>query len=186
MMRSPVSVVASVVAGAIAAIALSACTAPVADSSVPDAKDSFIAFAKHFSGFRTWESFPLPASTATGDVHLEGARTEYLNERPPEGSTSFPVGTIIVKEMDDGALPDRQIFAMVKRGGTYNQAGASGWEWFELQNVDESTVTIVWRGVGPPAGEMYGGDPNGGCNGCHGGAKSNDFVLSEALSLDKL
>ena len=75
------------------------------------------------------------------------------------------------------------IFGRVKRGGGYNVGGANGWEWFELKNLDEQQSTIIWRGVGPPVGEMYAGDPNGGCNGCHGVASSNDFVLSEPLTL---
>jgi hypothetical protein len=147
------------------------------------AGDTFLAVDSSFAGFRTWEPFPL-APGSNGTIHTAGARTEYLNRAPPKGSTSFPVGTIIVKESDDGPIADRQVFARVKRGGGYNAAGAAGWEWFELKNVDEQRVTRVWRGVGPPVGEKYGGDPNGGCNGCHGAAKDNDFVLSPPLQLE--
>lgn len=150
----------------------------------PDpASDTFLAVDSSFTGFRTWEPFPL-APGPNGTIHTAGARTEYLNRAPPPGSTSFPVGTIIVKESDDGPFASRQVFARVKRGGGYNAAGAAGWEWFELVNVDEQRVTRVWRGVGPPVGEKYGGDPDGGCNGCHGAAKSNDFVLSPPLQLE--
>lgn len=147
--------------------------------------ETFIAFATHFKGFRSWESFPV--TTGGGDpVHTSGARTEYLQARPAAGADAFPVRTIIVKETDAEPLVDRTVFAMVKRGGDYNASGATGWEWFELKNIDEESVDIVWRGVGPPAGEKYGGDPNAGCNSCHEGARDNDFVLSTALRLDDL
>jgi hypothetical protein len=145
---------------------------------------TFLAFGSTFDDFHAWSSYPVPAGTGVGSVHTSGPRTEYVNHLPTSGSTSFPMGTIIVKETDGGVLADRSIFAMVKRGGSYNAAGAKDWEWFELQNVDEHSVRVLWRGVGPPAGEKYGGDPNGGCNGCHTAAKSNDYVQSKALQLD--
>lgn len=148
--------------------------------------DTYLAFASSFKGFREWESFPVPEGLGDGTVHTAGARVEYLNRRPDEGATEFPVGTILVKETTAEAIPDRKVFAMVKRGGGYNADGAEGWEWFELVNLDESQVSIVWRGVGPPAGEMYGGDPNAGCNGCHVGASDNDSVLSTEVRLEDL
>lgn len=163
---------------------LGAACAPAEQAPDPGAaSDTFLAVDSSFTGFRTWEPFKLSPGS-NGTIHTAGARTEYLNRAPPPGSTSFPVGTIIVKESDDGPIADRQVFARVKRGGGYNAAGAAGWEWFELKNVDEQRVTRVWRGVGPPVGEKYGGDPNGGCNGCHGAAKDNDFVLSPPLQLE--
>ena len=90
----------------------------------------------------------------------------------PSGSPEFPVGTAIVEVRASGI-----IFAAVKRGADFNATGAKNWEWFEL--LETPDVVIKWRGVGPPAGEMYGGDPNGGCNACHtrcGG--TNDYVCS--------
>src|SRR5215470_9437097 len=62
----------------------------------------FIAFGSSFHGFRSWESFArtqtLPGS---GCVHTTCARTDYLNLRPRSGNSTFPVGTIIVKVLDD-------------------------------------------------------------------------------------
>jgi hypothetical protein len=147
--------------------------------------DTFFPVASSFKGFRTWEAFPMPPGE-NGTIHTAGARTTYINHLPKTGSDSFPVGTIIVKESDSEPLVDRQVFARVKRGGGYNAQGANGWEWIELKNVDDMVSTIIWRGVGPPVGEKYGGDPNGGCNGCHGAALDNDFVLSPPLSLKNL
>ena len=76
----------------------------------------------------------------------------YLNREPPRGGTSFPVGTILVKvvhpESDAGTLPD-QIFAMAKRGGDFNDGGAAGWEWFELNPASQSPI-FIWRGAQPP------------------------------------
>ena len=44
-------------------------------------------------------------------------------------------------------------------------------------------LAIRWNGWGPPAGEMYGGDAGGACNGCHTAAAGNDYVLSPGLVL---
>lgn len=151
------------------------------DATDPGPDGTFIAFTPAFEGWRSWEKFPVSDEAAQGPSHLAGPRTEYLNKRPPKGSTSFPVGTIIVKELEVGDLGDRKVFAMVKRGGTYNAASAPGWEWFELHNQpDGSMGSIVWRGFGPPAGEQYGGDKSG-CASCH--AMGNDFVQGAALAL---
>jgi hypothetical protein len=67
---------------------------------------------------------------------------------------------------------------MVKRGANFNgDGGALGWEWFELQNVDDKRVTITWRGTGPADGDAYG-KGTGGCNGCHAASAFSDFVFS--------
>jgi hypothetical protein len=146
---------------------------------------SFIAFASDFQGFHSWESFPIEEGVVEGTIHLAGPRTEYLNKRPEIGSKTFPVGTIIVKELEVGAVEERKVFALVKRGGGFNSASAPGWEWFELQNnPDGSVARVVWRGVGPPIGENYGGDPNG-CASCHGAATGNDFILSKSIRLSE-
>lgn len=179
-------------------VLLAACSANDVTTQAPDAgsisRDGgaaadggepliFVAFGRDFENFRTWEKFVLPEDPDGTVVHLAGKRTEYLNKRPPAGAKAFPIGTIIVKEMD-GDLETRQIFAMVKRGGGFNPSGAKEWEWFELTNkADGVGVNILWRGVGPPDGERYGGAPAGACNVCHGGSKSNDYVTSAPLHL---
>lgn len=145
--------------------------------------DAFVAFAGDLSGYRAWPSFPVDGDAAiAAGVHAAGRRIEYVNRLPPHSATAFPVGTVVVKEVHADVESDSRTFAMVKRGGGFNAAGASGWEWFELQR-DTDPVVITWRGVGPPLGEKYGGDAQGGCNGCHGGARDNDSVLSRALKL---
>jgi hypothetical protein len=176
--------VAAELAIGLAAVSSACATSGDDDASTTGARVPFVAFAGDFTGFRRWKSVPATSTTPPASVHTSGPRTVYIDREPPAGATSFPTGTIIVKEFEGAALGDRTVFAMVKRGGDYNAAGARGWEWFELQNLDDEKVSILWRGVGPPAGEKYGGDPNGGCNGCHGAAKANDSVQTSGLALD--
>lgn len=143
-----------------------------------------IAFAAQFSGFHGWKSTP-GTSTLMKDagIHSAAARTVYINEMPKAGSKEFPIGTIIVKEMmNDEDVRLRTIFAMVKRGGNFNQTGASNWEWFEILAYPNDTVQIKWRGFGPPDGENYGGSKEA-CNTCHKVAKENDYVLTSGLKL---
>ena len=145
----------------------------------------FVAFASNFAGFHGWQSFDVTKEAAPGTVHPDATLIEYLNRPPPKGGREFPVGTIIVKEPTTGTPNTEPFFAMVKRGGGYNAQGASGWEWFELQNLTDGSggVQIVWRGLGPPAGEVYGGDPNAGCNTCHRDC-GNDAVCAKSVRLE--
>src|SRR4051812_16999284 len=166
-------------------VAVFAGVAPLAGcSSSPaageDTSTTFIAFETDFKNFRQWQSFHFTnPSDIGGGVHTAGPRTEYINAMPAPGLTAFPVRTIIVKVIE---TDPPQIFAMVKRGGNYDPAGAVNWEWFELKEL-ESTVAIGWRGFGPPAGEKYGGDPSAGCSSCHTAAVANDYVQSPVIRL---
>jgi hypothetical protein len=141
---------------------------------------TFIAFQRDFEGFESWEAFAPPA-TSTGSTHLAGPYTVYLKARPAKGSQAFPVGTVVVKSAHpDELMGEEKIFAMTKRGGDYNSAGAAGWEWFELARATNGTPVILWRGVGAPAGERYS-QVDGTCNACHAGSQDNDFVHSVRL-----
>jgi hypothetical protein len=171
------------------AVALIACGVAACGSSpsgeTDAAPDTFLAFNPAFAPFRTWTSFHSdgPVDDGTFSADVLGPRTQYINTPPAHGATEFPVGTIIVESRENAS---HKIFAGVKRGGGFNSTGALDWEWFEL--TEDPTVTpavqIAWRGFGPPSGEMYGGDPNGGCNSCHMkcGA-TNDYVCSAKLQL---
>lgn len=143
----------------------------------------FLAVAEDFRGYHENPSFDVSGEAALIGIHDGSVITEYINRLPPSGATEFPLGTIIVKEATGGTTA-HELFAMVKRGGGFN-SGAPGWEWFELQNLDDGKdgVKIVWRGFGPPVGEEYGGDAEGGCNKCHGACSGNDSVCSSALQL---
>jgi hypothetical protein len=150
----------------------------------------YIALQSDFRNYEDWMKFDSDVVAEHGGT--VGTITEYLNQLPEKGATEFPVGTMIVKTVQpkDGPVPATH--AMVKRGGTFNQTGAPGWEFFELQKNDKGTPIIVWRGPKPPAGEKYKNllmpDSNmleADCNGCHEISK-NDAVLSDALKLDAL
>lgn len=161
---------------------------------------TFTAYAPDFDGFHSWPSAPatpgpnLPpvpggdgvdAGTiaADGGVHVLPL-TVYWNHPPPSGSTTFPIGTIIVKETNEPELSDRTVFAMAKRGGDFNATGAVNWEWFDLTNSVDGSVVINWRGFGPKSGsaDIYGGNPTI-CNDCHEVAAANDYVWSSAVQL---
>jgi hypothetical protein len=141
----------------------------------------FIAFGKDFAEFRQWPSQSIESPDAQAMIHVAGPGMIFINQIPTADGTSFPVGTMIVKMTDS----DGKIFARAKRGGGYNRTGALDWEWFELTD-SANGVAVKWHGVGPPAGEKYGGDPHSGCNLCHGAAAANDFVLTSWLQLGHL
>jgi hypothetical protein len=142
-----------------------------------DAGDTFIAFNSSFAPFRTWTMVHDDLEDPDGMLGsgVAGPRDQYINMLPPAGSTEFPIGTIIVEVRTDTG----KIFASVKRGGDFNAAGAKNWEYFELQ---ENPVMYIWRGLGPPLGDTYGGDPNG-CNNCHEQCAANDYICSPKLQL---
>jgi hypothetical protein len=146
-----------------------------------DAALPFVAQATDFTGFHAWRSIAIDSSLAPGDDHINGPRHDYFNHSPPPGSTSFPIGTIFVKETDPGPVTQRTVFASVKRGGDYDPTGDLNWEWFSLQNLANGTESIIWRGPGPSTGGAYGNGLLGGCNQCHGSAKSHDYVLTPQL-----
>jgi hypothetical protein len=152
-------------------------------STSADTSEHFIPLQKDFTGYRQWQAFDLGVQAADS-VHPEGRRIVYLNHLPPSGSSEFPSGTILVKTVEPSDGTAASIFAMAKRGGSYNSQGAVGWEWFELQDGSDGAALIVWRGITPPTGEGYGGDVVGGaCNTCHGLHADNDYVASTALLL---
>ena len=175
-------------------VACSACNG-AAPRPLPT-QEPFIALERDFQGFEGWSKVDLSQRPAVSETHASGDAHEYVSHLPAPGSKEFPVGTILVKTVKSNHPPqggteakaanDTDIFAMVKRGGGYNRRGALGWEWFELRRRGDDTLGIVWRGVNPPSGEGYGGDPLGGCNGCHQMAVANDYVHATSLALAKL
>lgn len=150
---------------------------------LPDADAEFLAFGADFDGFCNWNRYRIGDNAEAVGIHLAGPRTVFVNHLPPPGSTSFPSGTIIVKTVEVGPIDEWQVFAMVKRGGSYNLLGALDWEWFGLRVFADCTTKIEWRGIGPPADAGYGGAANSSCNFCHKSAIGNDFVQSPALQL---
>ena len=164
-------------ASALALLAAGGCTSSSGDDS--GTPDTFLAFNTTFEPFRTWPMFHSDlVDDGTLQPGVAGPRDQYINELPPPGSTEFPVGTVIVEVRTDTG----KIFSSVKRGGDFNAGGAVNWEYFELE---ESPVHYLWRGLGPPLGDTYGGDPNG-CNNCHVKCAGNDFICSPKLLLSEL
>jgi hypothetical protein len=155
----------------------------------------FIPTAENFSCFRNWSSTagvgpdgaPDPSGVTDGGIHA-GPMTTYINAKPPHGSTSFPIGTIIVKEQKVPPLTQRQIFAMAKRGPDqgmpFSPNGAVNWEFYELQNIDSCNVSIVWSRI-PINSDPYASNPEI-CDECHVLAKSNDYVWTAGLNLSSL
>jgi hypothetical protein len=158
----------------------SSASAPTEPVAAPSTSGYYVAFASNFTGYRSWSSIVVYDDAGRGDpAHVDTPLIEYINQPAPTPPAPFPVGTIIVKEAQVGDPGTRQAFAMAKRGGDYNEGGAPGWEWFEIENVDDGgAVEILWRGVAPAAGELYAGSVNGDCNTCHVNAP-HDGVYAE-------
>ena len=168
----------------IGAALLLACDPP------PPAAGEFIAIESDFAGFDRWTAFdrgPQPV----GPMHPDGSSDVFIDALPPPGATSFPIGTIIVRRTSDASGTPVEIHGMVKRGGRYNEAGAVGWEFFDLapSTDDPGRPVIRWRGLGPTMGDGYT-VPDGGtilsCNHCHASFPENDSVLGPELDLTSL
>jgi hypothetical protein len=150
-----------------------------------DTGDTFVAFDQDFEGFRNWERISVGDSALPG--HPPGPRFAYLNRRPAHGAQEYPVGTIVVKTVETGTPEQWELFAMVKRGGTYNAMGAVGWEWFLLRIGADGHPYVLSRGINPSSdGHGYGegGGVGPSCNSCHGtsAAAANDYLLSPLLA----
>jgi hypothetical protein len=182
----PLAVV--VAAGCSSAAATSSSSCPAGNNASEEgdgaAPTEFVAYASSFDCFHSWSTAQATAQDDAGDgLHGIGPLQVYWNQDPPHGSTTFPVGTIIVKETEGADVTQRITFAMVKRGDGFNSTGANGWEWFSLQDNTDGSVAILWQGLVAPPGQTYANQAIGDCNGCHGLAASNDYVWDSALQL---
>jgi hypothetical protein len=149
--------------------------------------DPFIALRRDFVDFQTWERVELAPQPSTTPGAPPLRRFVYVNRRPPPGATEFPVGTILVKTVENGAMDTWEIHAMVKRGGGYNASGAVGWEYFEFV-YENGVFNERWRGSVPNDGRGYTdemGAVQNSCNSCHATpeARAGDSVLTPALGL---
>ncbi len=149
---------------------------PTAADPPPATSGEFIAFERDFAGFQGWRKVDLGVSDGLSG-HTPGGRVAYVSASLPAGTRVAPRGGIIV-HVTGIDTETRRVFAMAKRGGDYNAAGARGWEWFELDDSSDPP-RIVWRGLGPPNGESYAGSTE--CNTCHSAAASDDYVLGPEL-----
>lgn len=141
----------------------------------------FIAQQVDFAPYAGWEKFSLGVAMNSG--HPVGPQFGFRNMGPVGGA--YPIGAILVKEIDVGELPQQwELFGMAKRGGGYNAGGAKEWEFFTLSLNDARVPIIVSRGSNPSdsdsQGHGYAGSANGvTCNRCHGavGMETTDYVL---------
>ncbi len=166
-------------------LALSLLVGGCDERHVAAAPSTFVAFGRDFADFEGWRSFDrgLDRVPPTHDAHS----VIYVDSLPESATDHFPVGTRIVRVEQHGEQPTQwELHAMVKRGGSFNASGATGWEFFELTLDGQRRPTIVWRGEGPASGDGYRAPEGGdllGCNHCHASATYNDSVLSPVLSL---
>ncbi|HEX4514554.1 MAG TPA: hypothetical protein VH054_13480 [Polyangiaceae bacterium] len=176
----------------LALLAVTSCS-PTDDTSTDagDEGDVFLAVASDFKCYDSWTKFDLGDGDGgvddSGCAHVANVpRIAYMNQLPPHGSTSFPVGTIIVKEIHTTPNPpDWPVFGMVKRGGGFGSGdgyGCEGWEWYGLNlTTDACDAHMQWSGLQPSPGEIYASC--GACASCHSAAQSNDCVLAPQMSL---
>ncbi len=161
--------------------------------------ECFIASSEDFQNFMSWQHYHLTTSFMENNVHSSGPRDVYINQCPPAGATEFPVGTIILKVINQPGQPGqpepglegKSVFAQVKHGCGYNAQGAPGWEWYDLKTSlnglqPGDPVEIVWSNFQAPL-NMYGATGIAGqnqCNDCHStmGA-GNDSIITSALNL---
>jgi hypothetical protein len=133
------------------------------DSSSPNGDSYGLA---DFINYSSWEIIdrtvgPDPLLSVAHGTTDDFTRVVYINPptaQPVEGS--YPVGTIIVKELrnQEGEMVG-PLTAMIKRGDNFNPAG-NGWEWFM---TDEERTAIMTRGDNATA-------MDGMCAGCHSAA----------------
>lgn len=151
----------------------------------------FVALDSDFAPFRSWQRVALGSDPLPG--HPPGPRFGYRNKPAPHGAKAYPVGTMLVKTIEPANVDPSawEIFAMVKRGGNFNPAGAVDWEFFRLRIIN-GQPHILSRGltaIDPDAdgGSGYFGSLGNAfvdmCNSCHGTTASaaTDHVLSAAL-----
>jgi cytochrome c553 len=119
-----------------------------------------------FISYSDWEIIdrtvgPDPLLSVAHGTTDDFVRVVYID--PPEAQPvggSYPVGTIIVKELrDQEGETVGPLTALIKRGGNFNPAG-NGWEWFM---TNEERTAIMTSGDNETA-------MDGMCAGCHSAA----------------
>lgn len=127
--------------------------------------------AKSNSGFvwyKNADSF-LDKSTGTGHAqpllrtrYNAKAATSLESDGKVKAGTTFPDGSLIVKELNDN--PNTlAIYAVMYKGADDPNADANGWVWAYLN----ANGTVLASST----------DKGNGCNGCHGQTDHIDFTL---------
>ncbi len=116
----------------------------------------------------SWELWPEKGQFYTGGEPHGMLLTTYVNETAHQAvmskAGSLPVGAIVVKE---NYMPDSTLAAVTVM---YKVAGynAEHNDWFFIKRLADGTVEAEGRVAG--------------CQGCHGAAKDNDYILTASLS----
>jgi hypothetical protein len=152
----------------------------------------FVATDGDFAGFQSWLQVTLPDDPLGGIVYPPGTRVGFLNRRPPAGATRYPVGTVIIKAIEQQPAPQSwPLFGIAKRGDDYNLAGAVGWEFFLLRVGADGEPHITSRGLAPgddgfdmDSASYTPGGMAGSCNICHGLTKyaAADHIIGDLLA----
>jgi len=147
----------------------------------------FIALTSDFADYASWEKVVLGDGVLEG--HPTGMRLGYRNMKP-NSQGIYPVGSILLKVITVSPS-EIEFFAMAKRGGGFNSAGALDWEFLTLKLGSTNAPVVFTRGDNPvdpdsavPNSHGYG-DPSATgvtCNRCHGvlGTERTDHILSPA------
>ena len=116
------------------------------------------------AGYTQWTKLnatPIPPRRS-GDAHL-GTKNVYASKLPPRGSTRYPVGTVIVKDIRrQGARFVGVVAAMRKLAGV---KANHGW-----QMIEWSRPTAGSRFTVLAQGQL--------CFSCHMQVKSRDYVFT--------
>lgn len=190
MALRPRPTVARVLASSLVAASVGCSCGSEAATPPAAAPAELVATAADFRGYESWTRFDRGVFGFV-PAHPDGATTVFVNRLPEPGSTTFPVGTIIVRQTEAGPREAWEVHAMVKRGGEFNPLGAVGWEYFDLRLPPEGeplVPTVLWHGEGPEnEGDGYATAAGGvllGCNHCHGAVPENDSVIGAELQLE--
>ena len=158
---------------------------PEEDMAMPDdMMDTLMGLPMYISMYTAWTTnVTYPEPIGTGGVHGEGGRTVYINEvgamaLEDENLTTYPAGTIIVKEIMDDANTFIQKVATMKKT---DDSRHNGWTYKKYARPDENSDYMQVKGDGLP-------DAAEGCHACHTAASVDsvfvDFSMDDTTTDD--
>ena len=166
-------------------------------ATIPTPVAQFQAQDSDVADFPSWHSQPFIADPLADIVYPPGSRVGFINHAAAPGTTSYPIGTIIIKAIENDNVPAHwELFGMSKRGGDYNAAGAIGWD-FLLIRYENGVPHIYSSGLTPTVdGNPDMGAVNEGsyfaggqiaCDVCHGLKKyaPYDFIIDHPFELNR-
>lgn len=168
---------------ALLVVAASSSCGGKAATKPPPVVQQFLVQDSDIADFTSWYSQPFVIDPIADIFYPPGSRFGFINHVAAPGATSYPIGTIIIKAIENSKDPTTwQLFGMSKRGGDYNAAGAVGWDFF-LPRFENGVPHIYSSGLTPTVdGNPDMGAVNEGsyfaggqiaCDVCHG---SKDYA----------